>query len=109
MLEVVGQFGLQYNDQAQGVLGILVATPSLLSIVIESQGQDIEILSIRDRVQSIIGDECWAMHADGSFRYKGRVIVPQSVDLRVEILREFHCSQFVMHSGGTKMYHDLRR
>ena len=36
MLEIVGQFGLQYNDQAQGRLGSLVATPSLLSKVIES-------------------------------------------------------------------------
>ena len=50
MLEIVGQFGLQYSEQAQGTLGILVATPSLLSIVIESQGQDAEIMSIRDRV-----------------------------------------------------------
>ena len=39
MLETVGQFGLQYRDQAQGILRSL-ATPSLLSIVIESQGQD---------------------------------------------------------------------
>ena len=36
MLEVVGQFGLQYKDQAQGVLGILATTPSLLSRVIEA-------------------------------------------------------------------------
>ena len=36
MREVVGQFRLQYSDQAQGVLGSLVATPSLLSRVIES-------------------------------------------------------------------------
>ena len=36
MLEVVRQFGLQYNDQAQGVLGSIVATLSLLSRVIES-------------------------------------------------------------------------
>ena len=36
MLEVVGQFGLQYSDQAQGTLGILVAKPFLLSRVIES-------------------------------------------------------------------------
>ena len=36
MLETVGQFGLQYHEQAQGTLGILVATPSLLSRVIES-------------------------------------------------------------------------
>ena len=36
MLETVGQFRLQYSDQAQGALGILVAMPSLLSRVIES-------------------------------------------------------------------------
>ena len=40
MLEAMGQFGLQYNKQAQGVMESLVATPSLLSRVIESQGQD---------------------------------------------------------------------
>ena len=38
MLETVGWFGLQYSEQAQGTLGSLVATPSLLSTVIESQG-----------------------------------------------------------------------
>ena len=38
MLETVGQFGLQYSERTQGVLGSLVATPSLLSKLIESQG-----------------------------------------------------------------------
>ena len=37
MLETVGQFGLQYCEQAQGTLGSLVATPSLLRRVIKSQ------------------------------------------------------------------------
>ena len=109
MLETVGQFGLQYNKQAQGTLGSLVATPSLLSRVIESQGQDAEIVSIRDRVQSGIGDEGWTVHADGSLRYRGRVVVSQLTDLREEILKEFHCSRFFMHPSGTKMYQDLRR
>ena len=36
MLEIVGQFRLQYSDQAQGALESLVATPSILSRVIES-------------------------------------------------------------------------
>ena len=36
MLETVGQFGLQYSEHAQGVMGSLVATPSLLIRVIES-------------------------------------------------------------------------
>ena len=47
MLETVGQFRLQCSDQAQGVLGSLIATPSLLSRVIESQGQEVEMSSIR--------------------------------------------------------------
>ena len=36
MLETVGQFELQYSDQAQGTFRSLVAKPSLLSRVIES-------------------------------------------------------------------------
>ena len=36
MLETMGQFGIQYHEQAQGTLGNLVATPSLLSRVIDS-------------------------------------------------------------------------
>ena len=109
MLETVGQFGLKYCEPAQGTLGSLVATQSLLSRVIESQGQDAEIVSIRDWVQSGTGDEGWTVHADGSLRYRGRVVVPQLIDLREEILREFHCSRFAVHPGGTKMYQDLRR
>ena len=34
-------------------------------------------------------------------------MVPQLIDLREEILREFHCSRFSLHPGGTKMYQDL--
>ena len=107
MLETMGQFRLHYNDQAQGALGSLVATPSLLSRVIESQGHDVEIVSIRDWVQAGTGDEGWVIHTDGSLHYRGQVVVPQLIDLREEILRDFHCSRFVVYPGGTKMYRDL--
>ena len=80
-----------------------MATPSLLSRVIESQGQDVEISSIRDQVQSSTSDEGRVIHIDGSLRYRGRVVVPRLTDLRDEILREFHCSRFAMYPGGTKM------
>ena len=86
-----------------------MATPSLLNRVIESQWQDAEIVFIRDRVQSGTGDEGWTIRADGSLRYRGRVVVPRSTDLREEILKEFHYSRFAVHPGGTKMYQDLRR
>ena len=109
MLETVGQFRLQYSEQTQGALGSLIATLSLLSRVIESQGKDAEISSIRDQVRSGTCDEGWAIHIDGSLRYRGRVVVPQLTDLREEILREFHYSRFVVHQSSTKMYRDLRR
>ena len=53
------------------------------------------------------GDEGWAIHMDGSLWYRGRVVVPQLAHLREKIHREFHCSRFAVHLGGTKMYHDL--
>ena len=104
MLEVVKQFGLYYSEQTQGILRSLVATLSLLSRLIESQGEDTEILSIRDRVQLGTGDEGWAIHTDGSLRYRGPVIVPQLVELRDEILREFHCSLFC---SASKWHEDV--
>ena len=85
-----------------------MATPSLLRRVIESQGQDVEISSIKDRVRSGAGDKGWGIQTDDSLRYKGWVVVPQLTYLGEEILREFHCSCFVVHPGGTKMYRDLR-
>ena len=53
-----------------------MATPSLLSRVIEFQRQDTEMVSIRDRVQAGTSDEGWTIHMDGSLRYKGRIVVP---------------------------------
>ena len=76
MLKIVGQYRLQYSDHAQGTLGRLVAMPSLVSKVIESQGQGVEIVAIRDRVQPGTGDEGWVILTDGSIRYRGRAVVP---------------------------------
>ena len=35
-----------------------------------------QVLSIRGRVRLDIGDEGWAIHTDGSLRYRGCVAVP---------------------------------
>ena len=76
--------------------------------MIESQGHDTEIVSIRDRVESGTGDEGWTIHAESSLWYRGWVVVPQLTDMREEILREFHCSRFAVHPSGMNMYQDLR-
>ena len=43
------------------------------------------------------------------FGIGGELWFPQSIDLKEEILKEFHYSCFTVHPGGTKMYHDLCR
>ena len=53
-----------------------MATPFLLSRVIKSQGQDIEILSIRDQVHMGTGDEGWAIQMDGSLQYREELWFP---------------------------------
>ena len=53
-----------------------MATPSLLTRVIESQGQNAELVSIRDRVQSGTIDEGWAIRTNGSLRYRGHIVIP---------------------------------
>ena len=64
--KLLGSGGCSRLWDSLDTLGSLVATPSLLSRVIESQWQDAEIVSIRDRVQSGTGDEGWTVHAYGS-------------------------------------------
>ena len=59
-----------------------MATPSLLSRVIEAQGQDIEIAYIKDWARSSIGDEGWTIHTYGGLRYRGRIVVPMLANLR---------------------------
>ena len=66
-------------------------------------------MSLRDRVQSGTVEEGWTIHTYGSPRYRGRVVVPQLIDMREEILREFHRSRFSVHPGGTRKDRDLRR
>ena len=46
---------------------------------------------------------------DGGLRFGTRICVPNDGDLRRELLEEAHCSRLTIHSGGTKMYKDLRQ
>ena len=44
---------------------------------------------------------------DAILRFGTRFWVPNDRDLRRELLEEAHCSKFVIHPRGTKMYRDL--
>ncbi|CAN6700958.1 unnamed protein product [Malus baccata var. baccata] len=46
--------------------------------------------------------------SDGMLMQESRMYVPNNAKLKKEILDEAHTSAYVMHPGGTKMYHTIR-
>jgi hypothetical protein len=44
----------------------------------------------------------------GVLWYKGRICVPNVKEFNDKILHEAHESAYSIHSGGNKMYHDLK-
>jgi hypothetical protein len=45
---------------------------------------------------------------EGVLSYKGRICVPNVKELKDNIIREVHEFAYSIHSGGNKMYHDLK-
>ena len=45
---------------------------------------------------------------NGVLRFRGRLSVPNTEEIRKNLLREAHHSVYASHPGGTKMYHDLK-
>ena len=68
--------------------------------MIEYQGQDAEIVSIRNRVQSGTGNEGWTIHVDSSLQYRGRVVVGIFI---------FFCFLLLLASVATHKTLQLRR
>ena len=47
--------------------------------------------------------------ATGLIRFKGRIGIPESSDLKKAVLEEAHKSRLSFHPGMTKMYQDLKQ
>ena len=85
----------------------LIARPSLLNRVLETQRKDEKITVIVSQIGN--GKEIeFTVNEDGVLYYKDRVCVPDDNDLRKAILEEAHSGSFAIHPGSTKMYQDLK-
>ena len=51
----------------------------------------------------------FTVRADGTMMMGHRLCVPDSEDLKKEIMEEAHSSAYAMHPGSTKMYHTLKQ
>jgi hypothetical protein len=84
--------------------------PTLRDEIIAAQENDKGMDHIKRRMKE--GDPnaaCFSKDAEGTLWFKERLVVPRKEALKKKILDEAHTSRYSIHSGSTKMYHDLRQ
>ncbi|XP_070025025.1 uncharacterized protein [Nicotiana sylvestris] len=83
------------------------AKSSLVAEVKARQYEDPTLVILREGIQQckIIAFE---IREDGALRYQGRLSLPDVAGLREKIMNEIHQSQYSIHPGSTKMYHDIK-
>jgi hypothetical protein len=86
----------------------ITLTPILRVDIIVAQKNDEGMAHLRRRL--LEGDPMANyIHedAEGTLWFKDRLVVPNKEGLKKKILDEAHTSRYSIHSGSTKMYHDL--
>jgi hypothetical protein len=87
----------------------ITLTSTLKSDIIAAQKNDEGMGHIKRRMQE--GDSkvaCFHEDFEGTLWFNDRLIVPKREALKKKILDEAHTSSYCIHSGSTKIYHDLR-
>jgi hypothetical protein len=83
--------------------------PTLRDEIIAAQKNDKGMDHIKHRMKE--GDPkvaCFREDAEGTLRFKERLVVPKKESLKKKILDEAHTLMYSSHPGTTKMYHDPR-
>ena len=89
------------------VLAHIALVSELLEQIVTEQRQDeLEIPHIKKLMAEGRGP-CFSIDEQGVVKFKNRLVVPKSDELRRKILDEAHNSKLSIHPGSNKMYHDL--
>lgn len=112
-LELIWMHDVQPIESAErAYIGSLTVQPTLLGKVRQMQNLDGFLVNkLDDHVVDLI-DDCptdWSVDSDEGLQFKGRLYLPNIVELRKEIVNDAHRSRYTIHPGGTKMHHDLKR
>ena len=108
-LETLSEFDIQISEDREGShFSCLVVQPTLVSRIIEAQKEDDKFQLWVTKISEKDSDE-WTIGIDRGYRCRNRFRVPDSGELRKDILEEAHRSRLTVHLEGTKMYKDLKR
>jgi hypothetical protein len=83
--------------------------PTLQDQIIMAQLSDKGVQIIKENLhQKTEKYKCFRQDGKGILWFESRLVVPKNKDLKKNILDEAHLSNFSMHPGSIKMYHDLK-
>ena len=91
-----------------GSLASLVITSNLIDEIKKAQCEDKGIMNLRARINEE-KLKCFTLDDERILWFGKCLVVPKNFELRKKILDEAHKSQFSIHPGSNKMYHDLRQ
>ncbi|WMV44971.1 hypothetical protein MTR67_038356 [Solanum verrucosum] len=97
------QWSHEYEECFEKLKNLLASTPML--IIHEHQFDDEKFSLIRDKVLRGEANET-VFDYDGVLRIGNMICVPKIDKFIRFILDEAHCSQYSIHPGATKMYHE---
>ena len=97
------------EDESKGKLSMVSLQSNLLLKVGKMQEHDLNLLEKKMLLSK--GEEVvnYQVDKDGYLRNKNRICVPENIELKEEILNEYHRSKYSIHPGSTKMYQNLKR
>ncbi|XP_075497877.1 uncharacterized protein LOC142535347 [Primulina tabacum] len=98
---------LSRKGRGKVTLASLSAQPCLQETVKLNQDRDPVLTKLKEQVREGKTQD-HQIDDKGILWMKGRLCVPDSDNLRQEIMAEAHKSKFAVHPGSTKMYRDLK-
>nr|GEW37096.1 retrotransposon protein, putative, Ty3-gypsy subclass [Tanacetum cinerariifolium] len=99
-------FKCEFWLSSHGYRASLRVKPDLISWIKEAQKEDNEIWTI---VKNLDKQVEFRLDDDNVIWQDTRLVVPNDASLREALLTEAHSSPFSVHSGSTKIYHDLKQ
>ncbi|XP_073041962.1 uncharacterized protein [Primulina eburnea] len=101
--------GLDFVVDTQPVRVFMIqAEPKLFVKIREAQKLDQSIQKSVELLRSGHRSE-FQVNNEGILFVNDRIIVPNISGLRIQILRDAHCSKFSVHPGSKNMYNDLKK
>ncbi len=106
MMCLFGKFGLECVEVGcRDILYIIKVQPTLISFMIEAQWVNDDSDAYHVHMINEHGLDHWTISNDGGLQFMGHLFF--IVSIQEDILREWHQWRLAIHSGSTKMYHDV--